>query len=53
MLTQGPTPHPKCQLIISPFLTLPYLLDCLIFASIAVSTVLLLQLIGGLARWGK
>ena len=30
MLTQGPAPDPKCKLIISSFLTLPYLLDCLI-----------------------
>ena len=30
MLTQGPAPDPKCKLIISSFLTLPHLLDCLI-----------------------
>ena len=30
MLTQGPTPDPKCKLSISTFLTLPHLLDCLI-----------------------
>ena len=30
MLTQGPAPDLKCNLIISTFLTLPHLLDCLI-----------------------
>ena len=30
MLTQGPTPEPKCNLNISSYLTLPHLLDCLI-----------------------
>ena len=30
MLTQGPVPDPKCKLIISAFVTLPHLLDCLI-----------------------
>ena len=30
MLTQGPTPDPKCNLIISSFFTLPHLLDCVI-----------------------
>ena len=46
MLTQGPAPDPKCKLNISSFLTLPYLLDCLICTRNAMSTVLLLQLIG-------
>ena len=32
MLTQGPTSDPKCKLNISSFVTLPYLLDCLISA---------------------
>ena len=46
MLTQGPTPDPKCKLIISPFLSLPHLLDCLICTRNAMSIVLLLQLMG-------
>ena len=29
MLTEGPTPDPKCKLIISSFLTLAHVLDCL------------------------
>ena len=53
MLTQGATPDPKCKLIISSFLTLPHLLDCLICTRNAMSIVLLLQMteggIGG--RW--
>ena len=51
-LTQGPAPNPKCKLIISPFFTLPHLLDCLIFTKYAMSIVLLLQLNGGWARLG-
>ena len=51
-LTQGPAPNPKCTLIISPFLTLPHLLDCLIFTKYAMSIVLLLQVNGGWARLG-
>ena len=42
MLTQGPAPDPKCKLNISSFLTLPYLLDCLICTRNSVSIVLLL-----------
>ena len=51
-MTQGPAPNPKCKLIISPFFTLPHLLDCLIFTKYAMSIVLLLQLNGGWARLG-
>ena len=52
MLTQGPAPDPKCKLIISSFLTLPYLLDCLICTRNAMPIVLLLQMLGGWDRWG-
>ena len=52
MLTQGPAPHPNCKLNISPFLTLPDLLDCLVCNRNAMSIVLLLQLMEGWARWG-
>ena len=46
ILTQGPAPDPKCKLIISPFLSLPHLLDCLICTRNAMSIILLLQLMG-------
>ena len=46
ILTQGPTPDPKCKLIISPFLSLPHLLDCLICTRNAMSIILLFQLMG-------
>ena len=46
MLSQGPTPDPKCKMIISSFLTLPYLLDCLVCTRNVMSIVLLLQLMG-------
>ena len=46
ILTQGPTPDPKCKLIISPFLSLSHLLDCLICTRNAMSIILLLQLMG-------
>ena len=52
MLTQGPAPDPKCKLIISSFLTLPHLLDCLNFTRNAMSIVLSLQILGGWNRWG-
>ena len=52
MLTQGNTPDPKCKLIISLFLTLPHLVDCLIFTRNDMSIVLLLQMMGGWDRWG-
>ena len=42
MLTQGPTPDPKCKLNISSFPTPPFLLDCLICTGNYVSIVLLL-----------
>ena len=44
MLTQGLAPDPKCKLIISSFLTLPHLLDCLIYTRNTKSIVLLLQM---------
>ena len=50
MLTQGPTPHPKCKLNIASFLTLPHLLDCLICTRNSVSIVLLLRMMGGWDR---
>ena len=43
MLTEGSAPDPKGKLIISPFLTLPHLLDCLICTRNAMPIVLLLQ----------
>ena len=46
MLTEGPTPDPKCKLNISSFLTLPHLLDCLICTRNSVSIVLLLSMMG-------
>ena len=46
MLTQGPAPDPKCKLIISSFLKLPHLLDCLICWRKAMSIVLLVKIIG-------
>ena len=46
MLTQGPTPDSKCKLIISSFLTLPHLLDCLIYTRNTKSIVLWLQMMG-------
>ena len=53
MLTQGPAPDPKCKLIISSFLTLEHLLDCLICTWNAMPIVLLLQLMGGgCDMWG-
>ena len=52
MLTQGPAPDPKGKLIISSFLTLAHLSDCLICTRNAVSIVLLLQMICGWDRQG-
>ena len=46
MLTEGPAPNCKCKLIILPFITFLHLLDCLICTRNAMSTVLLLKLIG-------
>ena len=45
MLTEGPALDPKCKLIIS-FLTLPHLLDRLIFNTNDISIVFLLQMMG-------
>ena len=52
MLTQGPAQDAKCNLIISPFLTLPDLLDCLFCTRNAMSIVWLLQMLRGWDRWG-
>ena len=52
MLTPEPSPDPKCKLIISLFLTLPHLLDCLVCTTSAMLIVLLLQIIGGWGRGG-
>ena len=52
MLTQGPSPDPKCKLNISSFLTLPHLLDCLICTRNFVFFVLLLWMMEGWKRWG-
>ena len=46
MLTEGPTPEPRCKLIISSFLTLPHLLDYFFCTRNAMSIVLLLQMMG-------
>ena len=53
MPTQGPTPDPKCKLIISSFLTLPHLLDSLICTRNVLSFVLLLQIVEGWDGWGS
>ena len=53
MLTQGPTPDPKCKLNISSFLTLPHLLDCLNCTRNSVPIVLLLKMMAGWDRWGR
>ena len=42
MLTKGSTPDPKCELIMSTFLTLPHILVCLICTRDSMSIVLLL-----------
>ena len=47
VLTQGPTPDPKCELSITSFLTLPHPLHCPICAKDIMVTVLLLQVMGG------
>ena len=52
MLTQEPTPVPKCKLLIPSFLTDLHLLDCLICTRNALSIVLLLQMKGRWNRWG-
>ena len=52
MQTQGAAPDPKCKLIISSFLTLLHLLDCLICTRNTMSIVLLLQMMGRWDRWG-
>ena len=50
MVTQEPTPVPKCKLLIPSFLTVLHLLDCLICTRNALSIVLLLQMAG---RWNR
>ena len=52
MLTQRPTPDPKCKLNISLFLTLSDLSNCLIFTSNSMSIILFLQVMEGWDRWG-
>ena len=52
MLTQGPTPDPKCKVDIS-FLTLPHLLDCLICTRNSITIVLLLQMMGAMGYVGS
>ena len=47
MLTQGPTPDPKCKLNVLSFLTLPHLSDCLICTRNSMPIVLLLQMMAG------
>ena len=49
----GPAPDPRCKLIISSFLALSHLLDCLICTRNTMSIVLLLQMIGGCGSWGE
>ena len=51
MLTQGPTPDPKCELNISSFLTLPHPLHCPICSKVIMVTLLLLQVMGGWEGW--
>ena len=51
-LTQGPATDPKSKLIISSFLTLPHLSDCLICTRNTMPIVLLLQMMRGYDRWG-
>ena len=51
MLTQGPTPDPKCELNITSFLTLPHPLHCPICAKDIMVTVLLLQVMVGSEGW--
>ena len=51
MPTQGPTPGLKCKLIISSFLILRHLLDCLICTRNTISLVFLLQMMGGCDRY--
>ena len=52
MLTPGSASDPKCKLNISPFLTLPHLLNSLICTNNAMSMVLLLQMKGRWDCWG-
>ena len=52
MLTQGPTPDPKCELNITSFLTLPHPSHCPICAKDIMVIVLLLQVMGGWEGWG-
>ena len=51
MLTQGPTPDPKCELNITSFVALPHALHCPICAKDIMVTVLL-QVMGGWEGWG-
>ena len=51
MLTEVPTPDPKCQLNITSFLTLSHPLHCLIYAKDIMIIVLLLHVIAGWEGW--
>ena len=46
MLTQGPTPDPKCELNVTSFLTLPHPLHCLICPKNIMVIILLLEVMG-------
>ena len=50
MLIQGTAPNLKCKLIISSFLAIQHLLDCLICNRNAMSIVLLLEM---MERWDR
>ena len=51
MLTQGPTPDPKCELNIASFLRLAHPLRYPICAKDTMVIVLLLQVMGGWEGW--
>ena len=51
MLTQEPTPDPKCKLNITSFFTFPHPLDCLICAK-DIMIIVLLKMMGGMGRLG-
>ena len=53
MLTQGPTPGPKCELNITSFLALPHPSHCPICVKDIMVTVLLLQVMGRWEGWGR
>ena len=53
MLTQGPTPFPKCELNITSLLSLSHPLHCPICTKDIMVTVLLLQVMGRWEDWGR